>query len=85
MTEAIKDMIEYCVDRGDLEFELNGVMWGICSSAAGRASTWYFCGQDNQPIDAWGEFSSVVEIFNAKVFNGKSLIELFDVADFSMN
>ena len=85
MTEAIKDMIEYCAARGDLEFDLDGVRWGICSSAEGRASTWYFCGQDNKPIDEWGEFSSVLEIFNAKVFNGKSLIDLFDTADFSMN
>ena len=85
MTDEIKYMIDYCTERGDLDFELAGVRWGICSSANGKNSTWYFCGQDNQPVDEWGEFLSVFEIFNAKVFNGKSLIDLFDVADFSMN
>lgn len=84
MTDKIKDMIDYCSERGDLDFELNGKLWGICSSADGKASFWYFC-CEGQCIDSLGEFWSVPEIFNAKVFDGKSLIDLFDVADFSMN
>ena len=84
MTDKIKDMIDYCSERGDLDFELNGKSWGICSSACGKASFWYFC-CEGQHIDNLGEFGSVLEIFNAKVFDGKSLVDLFDVADFSMN
>ena len=87
MTE-IENMIEYCTERGDLEFELNGVSWGICSTVWGnkpRPTYWYFCDQNGFMIEEWGEFPSVRDIFNAKVFDGKSIIDLWEHLDFSMN
>lgn len=90
MTEQIKEMIEYCDECGNIEFELDGLLWGICCGyeMKGRKlmrSFWYFCNPDNEFVDEWGEYDTVFDIFNAKVFDGKSLIDLFDVADFSMN
>lgn len=90
MTEKIEEMIEYCADRGDIEFELNGERWGICSGSEkvpykGIRRFWYFCDPNDRIVEEWGDFDSVNDIFNARVFNGKSLTELFEFADFSMN
>lgn len=92
MTEQIKDMIEYCVERGDIVFELNGELWGICSgwemtanSNQKKRTFWYFCDPKHRIVKEWGEFDTVDDIFNAKVFGGKSLIDLFATVDFSMN
>ena len=47
---------------------------------------WYFCNRiDGDSVDSMGIYKSLRELTNAKVFDGKSLIDLFDVADFSMN
>lgn len=88
----IKEMIQYCKERGDIVFELHGVLYGVCSTVwfhKKQPTRWYFCKCISknkwESIDSWGMFDSVEDIFNAKIFNEKSLVDLFDVVDFSMN
>lgn len=84
----IEEMIEYCAERGDLDFYINDFpeISGICSGGSGKNMEWYFCDRKNGlPIDSMGMYRSLQDLVDAKVFDGKSLADLFDIVDFSMN
>lgn len=84
----IEEMIEYGVERGDVEFYIKEFpeIGGICSGGCGKNMEWYFCSRiDGDSIDSMGIYKSLRDLTNAKVFDGKSLADLFDVTDYSMN
>ena len=86
--KSIEEMIEYGIERGDVEFYIKEFpdIGGLCSGGCGENMIWYFCNRkDGDSIDSMGIYKSLRDLANAKVFDGKSLVDLFDVADFSMN
>ena len=87
---GITDIIEHVLEVGHITWEYNGIRYAI---ASGRDKdlkrTWDFQYQDeNMPLSVFPDddhFYSLEEALKTKLIDGKSVIDLLPIADFSSN
>lgn len=78
--QTVKEMIDNVAELGNLDVIINGVVYGL---ACGYDRCHRQCGWEWDHVN--DTFNSLKDALYAPVFDGKSLVDLFDVADFSMN
>ena len=86
--DDIDDLVAHVHDTGNLDFTINGVKWFINELIInGFHDQYYFqrCNASDDEIFDAKCYHTIVEAVTDKCFDGKSLVELLETADFSGN
>ena len=87
---TIQHMIDNMLECGDVVWVHEGIHYAIASGRdINGKRTWDFQYKDEKTMKfvfpEYGNFYTIEDAINAKIINVKSLVDLFDVADFSDN
>ena len=86
--DDIDDLVAHVHDTGHLEFTIAGVKWCINELIINGFHDQYYFQRFDDPEDVVFEakcYHTVVDAVTDPCFDGKSLVELLDSADFSGN